>query len=655
METVVKLKESDLIRSIESALFKDKDYLNKGTNLLEFARKLFIYEYKNFGNTIDTEFQRGLFEDIIPKKKTIIKEYRERFDNRLITENEKGLGYINEFFDFLIDNAVPMIEQTKPKVAPKKPVVPANVNVVMQNLHKAFDGLGTDEDLAVKTIKMINTKDVLTKVDQTIANTVGKKYPKVKTLAAWINDEMSEVDPKQYDAIWGHLTKMGYKGKESNKFLRLVGKGKEMVQKAWDWTKKSVIGKFFNGLRDAANSGIGIAVQLLIDAIGPETLGVAFAIPAVVWGLIAQWDFVNLLLGTPEWLNLIFDSLCLLTTGIMSTALAPFTKAAKGAVFSSLEKVFLWLRETSFGKIIVEFLPTIKGGLGKAGGLIAKAAEWVGTKFKGLIGEEMAVLMKQGASKLKGWLTGFVESIMKWFGKGEAIAAEKAVLGQVEKGAAKGLVEKGIEKFSEFLRTKLSGWFRNPAWLEGELGQKFVEKGLKPAITKNVEKYATDPIKKYGVEKASEMVDKEFGPIYGDMIRFGELAYKSGKESKGLLKNLKSFKDDVDVKTLQKVAKSVKSTSGEIAGVTNVGGKVGTQISSGVRMGKEGDKFKYRKSGEKFFYAPKQDKNPQWKQVTSPKSVDYLKNQIYKDYYIKPGQTITNVAKNVGTGLTKFV
>ena len=43
METVVKLKESDLIRSIESALFKDKDYLNKGTNLLEFAKKLFIY------------------------------------------------------------------------------------------------------------------------------------------------------------------------------------------------------------------------------------------------------------------------------------------------------------------------------------------------------------------------------------------------------------------------------------------------------------------------------------------------------------------------------------------------------------------------------------------------------------------------------------
>ena len=643
MRTVVQLKESDLIKGIQSALFKDKDYLNKGDNLLEFARKLFIYEYKNFGKTIDRKFQRNIVEDIIPKNRSVIKEYRERFDNQLITENEKGIGYINEFFDFLIDNAVPMVEQTKPKVTPKKPVVPANVNVVMQNLHKAFDGAGTDEDLAVKTIKMINTKDVLAKVDQTIANTVGKKYPKIKTLAAWINDEMSEIDPKQYDAIWGHLTKMGYKGKESNKFLRLVGKGKEMVQKAWDWTKKSVIGKFFNGLRDAANSGVGIAVQLLIDAIGPETLGVAFAIPAVVWGLIASWDFANLYMGTPEWLNIIFDSLCLLTTGVMSTALAPYTKAAKGAVFASAEKVFVWLSETAFGKLIKRFLPAIEGGLGKAGGFLTKAAEWVGTKFKGLIGEEMAALMKQGASKVKGWIAGFVESIGKWFGKGGTATAEKAVLGQVEKKAAKGLLDTALEG----IRSKLSNLFRNPAWLEGELGQKFVEKGLKPAVTKNVEKYATGPMKEYGVEKAAEMVDQKFGPIYGDMVRFADVAHKTGKESKDLLKNLKSFKNDVDIKSLQKVAKSIKSNAGQVGKVTDVGGKVAGQIASGVRLGKEGDNYKYRKSGEKFFYAPKQQKTPQWKPVTSPKSIAYLKNQIYKDFYSPAGGIASTVAKNV--------
>jgi hypothetical protein len=638
MRTVVQLKESDLIRGIESVLFKDKDHLNTGTNLLEFARKLFIYEYKNFGKTIDLKFQRNIVEDIIPNNISVIKEYRERFDNRLITESEKGIGYINEFFDFLINNSVPMVEQTKPKVAPKKPVVPANVNVIMQNLHKAFDGLGTDEALAVKTIKMINTKDVLTKVDQTIANTVGKKYPKIKTLAAWINDEMDETDASDYDAIWGHLTKMGYKGKESNKFLRLIGKGREAIQKAWDWTKKSVIGKFFNGLRDAANSGVGIAVQLLIDAIGPETLGVAFAIPAVVWGLIVQWDFANLLMGTPEWLNIIFDSLCLLTVGVMSTALQPYIKSAKGAVFSSIEKVFVWLKGTSFGKLIQRFFPTIKGGLGKAGGFIVKAAEWVGTKFKGLIGEEMAALMKQGASKVKGWLTGFVDSIGKWFGVGGTATTGKAT---------KGLLDQALEG----IRSKLSNLFRNPAWLEGELGQRFVEKGLKPAVTKNVEKYASGPLKEFGVEKAAEMVDKKFGPIYGDMVRFADVAHKTGKESKGLLKNLKSFKNDLDIKSLQKVAKSVKTDAGEIAKVTDVGGKVVGQISSGVRLGTVNDKNKYRKSGEKFFYAPKEQKNPQWKPVTSPKSIAYLKNQIYKDYYNNP---MTNIAKNLGTGLNNI-
>lgn len=635
MSKVIRLTHEDLYELVGRALTYKQNHFKNGENLLEFAKKLFIYDYQNFGNTIDVDFQRSIVEDIIPKRRNIIKEYKERFDNRLITENKKGVEYINEFFDFLIDNAVPMVEQTKPKVEPKKTVTPANVNTIIKNLHAAFDGAGTNEDLAVRTIKMINTKDVLVKVDQTIAKTVGKQYPKIKTLAAWINDEMSEIDPKQYDAIWGHLTKMGYKGKESNKFLRAVGKTKEVVQKAWDWTKKSVIGKFFNALRDAANSGPGIAIQLIIDAVGPETFGAAFAIPGVVWGLITQWDFLNLNLGTPEWLNLIFDTLCLCTTGIMSTALAPFTKAAKGAVFSSLEKVFLWLRETSFGKMIMKFLPAIEGGVGTAGKYLVKAAEWVGTKFKGLIGEEMAVLLKEGAAKAKGYIAGFVEKVMAWFGKG-ASTVEKAALGQVEKEATKGLLEKGIEKVAEGIRVRLSKWFGNPVWLEGELGKKFVEKGLKPAIAKNVEKYATGPIKQYGVEKATEMVDKKFGPIYGDMIRFGELSYKTGKESKDLLKNLKSFKNDVDIKSLQKVAKSVKGTSGEVSKTTQAGGQLTTQIASGVRMGGKNDNYKYRKSGEKFFYAPKQEKNPNWKQVTSPKSVAYLKNQIYKDYYTNP-------------------
>jgi len=189
--------------------------------------------------------------------------------------------------------------------------------------------------------------------------------------------------------------------------------------------------------------------------------------------------------------------------------------------------------------------------------------------------------------------------------------------------------------------------FRNPAWLEGELGQKFVEKGLKPAVTKNVEKYATGPMKEYGVEKAAEMVDQKFGPIYGDMVRFADVAHKTGKESKDLLKNLKSFKNDVDIKSLQKVAKSIKSDAGQIAQVTNVGGKVGTQIASGTRFGTVNDKNKYRKVGEKFFYAPKQQKNPQWKPVTSPKSIAYLKNQIYKDFYSPAGGIASTVAKNV--------
>ena len=619
MTKVIRLTTEDIYEMVGRAITNKKNYFQKGVNLLEFAKRLYIIDYKQNNKSLDIEEQRMFIDDLLPHKPKTMFEYRRRFDNNLLTESDRGTEHITNFFDFLIENAVPLNEGPR-----KKPVTPANVNTIMQNLHKAFDGAGTEENLAVKTIKMINTKDVLTKVDQTIAKTVGKKYPKIKTLAAWINDEMSEIDPKQYDAIWGHLTKMGYKGKESNKFLRVIGKSKEIVQKAWDWTKKSVIGKFFNSLRNAANSGVGIAVQLMIDAIGPDTLGVAFAIPEVVWGLIVNWDYANLALGTPEWLNLIFDTLCLLTLGTMSTVLAPFTKAAKGAVFSSLEKVFMWLSKSSFGRVIQKFLPAIEGNIGKAGGFIVKASEWVGSKFKKLIGEEMAALLKKGATKAKGWLTGFVETVMKWFGKGETVVG-------------KNLLEKGIEKVAEGIRSKVSGWLSNPAWLEGELGKKFVEKGLKPAIAKNVQKYATDPIKKYGVEKATEFVDKKYGPLYGDLIRCAELAHKSGKESKDLLKNLKTFKNDLDIQSMQKVATSIESTTSELGNLNQQGNKV----ISGIRSGTEGDNNQYKKQGEQFFYASKQENPPQWKPVTNPKSVTYLKTNIYRDFYPNSNKNVT--------------
>jgi hypothetical protein len=616
---IIRLTESDLITTIENILLKKPKHFSSGKNLLEFAKKLYEWDYTHNGNRIDVETQNNFVRDILPKRKSVIKEYNNRFNNSLILESKKDINYIGDFFNFLIENSIPLNES-------------ATADQILQGLHKAFDGVGTDENLAVNTILKIKSKDVLTQLDQKIRSTVGKKYPKIQSLSAWINDEMSEIDPTQYDKLWGHLTKMGYKGKESNKFLRAVGKGKEAVASAWDWTKKSVIGKFFNMLRDALNSGIGIATQLVLDALGPATLGIGFAIPMLLWGILVSWDFVNLLSGEPEWLNLIFDSLGLISAGAMSAVLKPFTSAAKGASFSSIEKVFAWLSKTSFGKAIAGWMPKLQSLAGKAGNGLVNTAEWIGTKLSGIFGKGFANTLKTGATKAQGWMTGFVDSMAKWFSGAGSFAKKEA--STVAKAAAHEGGKKLSEKTAKFLTDKVAQMFSSKSWLQGEVGLRFLEKGLKPATAKLASDYAIKPLREKGVHYASELVDKKYGPIYGDTIRFTNLAHATGSEGKELLHNLKSFKN---VESLEKGA-HLRQTVGTAAGAYKEGGEGYEKGESlykgaveGVRQGGPKDKNQYKQYGNKFYYAPKESENPKWIPVTNPNAKNYIAKYIFPD------------------------
>lgn len=619
MSKIIRLTESDLILTIENVLLKKPKHFSSIENLLGFAKRLYEWDFKHNGNQIDIQTQNNFVKDILPKRKNIIKEYNDRFNNSLILESEKGVNYINDFFNFLIENSIPLNEA-------------ATADQILQGLHKSFDGVGTDENLAVNTILKISSKQVLTQLDQKIKSTVGRKYPKIQSLAAWVNDEMSEIDPTQYDKLWGHLTKMGYKGKESNKFLRAVGKGKEAVASAWDWTKKSVIGKFFNMLRDALNSSIGIATQLVLDALGPATLGVGFAIPMLLWGIVVAWDFANLISGEPEWLNLIFDSLGLVTAGAMSKILQPFKSAAKGASFSSIEKVFSWLSKTSFGRVISGWIPKLKSLVGSAGSGLVNVAEWVGSKLSGIFGKGFANTLKSGATKAKGWLTGFVDSIGQWFGG----AAKK----EGSKIAKVGLSEKAAQMFTN----KITQFFGNSQWLKGPIGQQFISKGLEPATAKVASEYALKPMREKGVDYAAEIVDKKFGPIYGDTLRFANLAQTTGKESKELLHNLKSFKGSTN--KIKQVKKSIKvgSEAYKEGGESyEYGEKLYKGAVEGVREGGPKDKNQYKQYRDKFYYAPKGVENPKWKPVVRPNAINYIAKYIYPDMIKTPlqGTSIT--------------
>ena len=96
---------------------------------------------------------------------------------------------------------------------------------IMTLLRKAFDGVGTDEVLAKQTIFKIKDKQTLDFINSLIAKQITPKYPKIKNLKDWINNEMSDIDRNSYKSLWDHLGKLGYKGYNKNDFLAATGKG----------------------------------------------------------------------------------------------------------------------------------------------------------------------------------------------------------------------------------------------------------------------------------------------------------------------------------------------------------------------------------------------------------------------------------------------
>jgi len=65
MEKIVKLNQIELMRVVESVIFSNPNHLNESDNLLEFAKRLFIIDYKTKGKIISIREQRDFFRNLI--------------------------------------------------------------------------------------------------------------------------------------------------------------------------------------------------------------------------------------------------------------------------------------------------------------------------------------------------------------------------------------------------------------------------------------------------------------------------------------------------------------------------------------------------------------------------------------------------------------
>ncbi len=568
MTKVVRLNESELFNIVSKVLNKrpiekrKETFIEKLDNLLEFHIKLHKGLYNVNGDSSELKKkQNDYINNLFPYNHKVIKESRNRFSNKLLTESDDN--YIIEFFGFIRENFIneygkktlteqQSSQQQRTQLA-KQAVIP-----LAQSLVRAFDGWGTDEELAVQTIKKIKSKEEVYELDLLL------KSWKKGSLKDYINGDMSDFDSTEYRAIWSHLGKFGVTGANYNNFLAGIGKVVNAIGAGWKWLKEKGISWLFDQIRGFLNSGWGQAAQLFLDSFGVGAIGVV-----AVWGLMTVWDLLNI--NTGGWVNFALSAFSLLTAGAMAPILGPVANVLK-KVTGSLDDVLKALFSSKFGSSFKAWIPKIMSGVSKVTGWIGSGVNWIVSKFSSFLPTSWVTALQGAIGKCTQWISSLVKKI-NVFAKG----GDKLITKTITAEAGQTIISKTLGKLLNGFPglEKLMG---NPQWAKTFAGK------LDKPTAKLLDEYIVGNAKTYGWDKVRNGICKSRGEQVCGVLDKVAVAYKikaHGGESihhskdslndvkrgmKGSLKNIKGKKMNSALLKGQKAFNSGKETYGLASG-----------------------------------------------------------------------------------------
>ena len=508
-------------------------HLHKFEKQIEFHKGLHLFEMEmnpDFSSKVVflKESQRDYINGLFGDNKNIQESYQRKFEGNIILESTFNVKEeINNFFSFLKESFVNEInksnvlnEQTPKPTAPVKKPQP---NVMSQQakqyalnimglLRKAFDGVGTDEVLAKKTIFMIKDKQTLDFINSLIAKQIAPKYPKIKSLKDWINDEMSDIDRNSYKALWDHLGKLGYKGYNKNDFLAATGKGDVvgMAKSGFKWMKEKGLPWFFEKLREALGSTVGAVLQQLLDYTGIGAIGVS-----ILWGVLTIFDTSQLASGVGSWAKLFFSVIGLLTAGALAKTVGGFLKPFFSSTGGKLSSFFASIAEKPwFVKYIKPITGWIGSKIGQASSLLTQAGEWVVKKLG-------ATTVGGYVSKAAQWLQSIAEGIVKWAGAGAKAETQTLAKAEVQTGAQK-LIDKTIrDKAKDYGKEKVA---QGAGYIGGEKAKTAVELGYDVSDLSTDRKTFADDLSQAKFDKAVKSGKKVYKDVSGVVDKTQQIA-----------------------------------------------------------------------------------------------------------------------------------
>jgi|694.fasta_scaffold17669_3 hypothetical protein len=352
-----------------------------------------------------------------------------------------------------------------------------------------------------------------------------------------------------------------------NAVVSTVKAGYAALQGAWNKLKSLGVSAFFEKYRTFLTSNFGAALQILIEV---STEGFGAVIPLIAWALLANYDVANIIAGAPNWFNTLFSLIGTATTGIASKAIGaamPFFKSA-GKASSSIVQAAEWLAKSKFGQMFKPLVNKISAGLGRIPGLIAKAMTWIKSVFGKVFGESVVNFFVKGANAIGKFIGELATGIKNFFSTTVVKGGKKVIA----KGVNTVLAKAGslIPKIDVYLATAS--------------GKRLASK-LSIETVNAMKKELTSTVKNYSEDQALAYVDKKYGKLYGDVIRFAKTAKDVKNTGKNLAKNTKNWKKAGTQGNSQWMAthyKDAVSNTQKLVKTTAKAGQLGNKVVSEV-------------------------------------------------------------------------
>jgi hypothetical protein len=153
--------------------------------------------------------------------------------------------------------------------------------------------------------------------------------------------------------------------------------------------------------RDGLFSPAGMAIEAFLSAF-------AFTAPAVLGAYAAMlaYDIYKSLNGEINWLNIIFDTFSVATSGTASKLFAPYVKQVKSGTFNTIAKAFEWIKTTKLWQALKPIITAITNGL-------KVVSKWITTGLKWIADNTGITAIANFGSKIVSFIDNSIESITK--------------------------------------------------------------------------------------------------------------------------------------------------------------------------------------------------------------------------------------------------